>query len=481
MSVRAKPALFCLLLFFPLFLGAGESLGASASPDQLSKKIFSLLSSPLLKGAKTALEVCSADSGRVIFSYNPGLLLMPGSNLKIITSAAALHYLGNDYRFKTELRSDKPASQGLVKGDLYPKGYGDPFLVNEEMWLFSNRIYGKGLRGVEGDLVVDASYFDGRRFGRGWGTDLKPFWYNAEIRALSFNFNTVGFWTAPGKRPGDPVKFWTDPPSTSFIETINKATTTARRRGTVTVTRKKGKDIDTFVIAGKRPLEGKPKVVYRSVREGDLFAGASLADFLKRKGVSFKGKIRRGKAPAKAVLLAVHRSRPLREIIAGLNKYSNNFMAEMILKTLGAEKSSPPGTAVKGIEQVEKFLRHIGEDPAELKMVDGSGLSRENRVNVRLLCRVLFYLYRNFEQGPEFISSLAWFAQEGTLKDRAYRLKGKIRAKSGHIKGVAALSGYLKSKKTVYIFSMITNGRKISAGPINDLQDRLCLLLLNEL
>ncbi len=447
---------------------------------QLTSQMEKILQSPPLKKAKVGIRVVSMSDGEQIFSRRPELPLMPASNMKILTAAAALARLGTDYRFRTGVYGDDYIRRGQLAGNLYLKGFGDPFLVWEEMVKIARYLQGLGLKQVKGDLVADDSFFDSKRSGNGWDKKRPPYWYNAPLGALSVNFNTVEVNIAPGRHKGSPLTVWLNP-ATNFFKLDNKGLT-SRRTQKLQLAYQEHKGQPTLVVRGYLPMGSSPQTYYRAVGDPPRYAATVFRDLLKLWGVKISGQVRLGTTPGKAKELYLHKSKPLGLILRGLNKYSNNFTAEQLLKTMGAELKGTPGTAEKGLEVVKEFLQSQKIDSGSLTLVDGSGLSRQNRLTAGTISEVLAAVYHNFKWQPEFMASLPLAGVDGTLEKR---LEGNdtsrhLRAKTGRIKGVAALSGYLNTKdKETWAFSMLMNDFDTSIEQIQELQDNLCRLMIN--
>ncbi len=451
----------------------------------LASQLTPLLQAPSLKGATVGITAISlTNGGKEVFSYNPNSLLIPASCQKIITSAAALVKLGVNYTFKTAIYTDSALTAGgEVKGNLYIKGFGDPFLVSEEMWKLTAHLYGKGIRVVTGDIIADDSFFDQQRLAPEWPTEAPPFWYNAKIGALSFNFNTIAVNVEPSRKVGAPLQVWLDPKN-SFIKLVNRSYT-CRGRGKVPLQVDKiiKNEQLTIKVAGSLPQRASHRVVYRTLNNPPQYAANVFKEFLAQQGVVVKGKVRLGEVPTGTRVLYTHKSKPLALIINGLNKWSNNFTAEQLLKTLGAELKGPPGTFEKGLSVLREFLAEIGVPPQSFRVLDGSGLSDANRVSTATLVKVLTFMYRYFPSAPEYIASLSIPNLAGTSTKRLKHLDtpGMVRVKTGRLKKVSSLAGYLATTHDEIIaFAIIMNNFNTSHEAVNKIQDKICMRLLQQ-
>ena len=201
-----------------------------------------------------------------------------------------------------------------------------------------------------------------------------------------------------------------------------------------------------------------------------------MLDFLGRAGIAFGGEIRRAAVPPDALVLVRHESKPLSLIVRDLGKYSNNFVAEQLVKSMGAQESGAPGTTAGGAEVLEEYLVSVGADSGSYRVIDGSGFSRENRLTVRTLLRVVRSVVDAFETSYEFVASLSVSGVDGTLEDRMGfpGLMGSVRAKTGLLDGVTAISGVMKTVSgEEVLFSMIANGFECEAWRLHDVEHEI--------
>jgi len=421
------------------------ALALAASPHaELRAALAKAAASPALAGARVGVFVKSLDTGEVIFARSPDELLNPASNVKLFTAAAALSRLGPEYRFETEFLT-APGANGART--LYVRGKGDPTFVAERLWAVAGELSGLGLERVA-EVVVDDSFFDGVREGPGFDQEVGDRAYLAPAGAVSLDFNTVAVRVSPGPRAGAPVRIRTEPPG-DFIEVENRAVTggpRARRR--VKVSSSPGTNGHQRVaVIGQVPLGGRSQVIWRRVDDPPLHFGFTLRRLLEQRGVKVAGPVRRGTVPDPAALLLVTESEPLSLVVRRLQKHSNNFVAEQILKTLGAEARGAPGSWPKGIAAVEDFLAGAGIPRGSYLMKNGSGLNDANRFSARQTVQLLEEMWRRFPLSAEFVSALPVAGRDGTIRWRmeGTPAAGRLRAKTGTLEGVTSLSGYVEA------------------------------------
>jgi len=465
-------AVMASLLLLPAMWIPAERTTAplpSERPDTaLAQRLGRALSARPFNPHSTGVEVVSLRDGKRVFSHNARLPLRPASTMKILTSAAALTLLKPEYVYETDIFASVPIDEtGTVAGDLYIRGSGAPDLVGEAWWLMARELARLGLRRVTGDLIADDSFFDDAPRPAGWPPPSTDSWYNAPVSALSCNFNVITLRAAPGEnvgaRPGLGLE-----PTASFFRITNRART-ASRRTDLSVERLYRDGRNILVIDGNIRLGSEPLIFNRAVEDPTLFALHTFRDIALREGITISGSLRRGLIPGEARRLHIHRSRPLAVLIRDMNKNSNNFMAEALLKTLGARFEGTPGTTANGIATLESYLADLGVSTSRARLADGSGLSELNRFHAGLLAETLARVHRDFSIGPELVGSLSVGGIDGTLDERFSNGvdRRRIRAKTGRLAGVAALAGYAVNRDGhPFAFAVLANsirGSNVSA------------------
>ncbi len=385
-------------------------------------------------------------TGRVLACGHCDDRRIPASTQKLLTSAAALDRLGMGYKWDTKLYADNPPVNGKIKGNLYIKGFGDPALITERLYLIAADVKNRLFQEVTGDIVVDTTYFDQEKLNPAWdGYEDSDRSYVAATSAVSVNFNSITGAAVPGEKRGDPVTVYLEP-VTKFVRIENTAVTGSPTSALTLVASRTGSDSKpVMIVKGSVPSSMEIKRFYRQVPDPAIYSGNILKEFMEHEGVKFGGTVKVGTVPGDARIVQTFQSPPLSEIIRYLNKYSNNFVAEMLLKTIGAEVKGPPGTAEKGVEVVKEFANDIGIDLKQWDFYDGSGLSRKDRTTARQMGRVLDWAFHNAEIFPEYAASLPVSQTDGTIRRRLKNpaVAGRIRGKTGLLDGVTALAGYM--------------------------------------
>lgn len=412
----------------------------------LRKEIERVLNSGALSNSSYGIKIKSLKTGDIIFEKNHDLSLIPASNTKLITSAAALAYLKPEYTFKTMVYYDGVLKNGKVEGNVYLKGFGDPSLVSEDLWIMANDVYLKGIREITGNVIADDSFFDNKRMGDEWEEYPKESLYTACVGALSLNYNTVRIIVSALPQDGKHPTVMLDPPN-SYVDIDNRLGLRASKGGSAVSARWIDEDSENnekILLQGKISSRGAAET-YKKIDNPPIYTAAVFKDFLNKNGVSLKGKVEVGGVPGNARVLVIHSSKSLASVIRDMNKYSNNFIAEQILKALGGELKGAPATEEKGIEVEKEFLGKIGIESGSYSIGDGAGLSKKNKITPSQMIRILEFMYNDFELWPEYISSLPIFGIDGSLKKRlpGFFTERRTRAKTGTLNGVTCLSGYL--------------------------------------
>lgn len=454
---------------------------SEAAVRSLSSELTRLIRSPGWRGDNWSVLVVSLDRGDTIYSHQPDLPLAPASNLKLYTTAAGLYYLGPEFRYSTYLMTDAPLEGGVLDGDLVLYGTGDPTLSDRfhesktAIWeSFADSLTALGISEIRGDIVGDGSYFVGRGSGEGWQESYVNASYAALSGALSYNDNLVTLHIRPGEEAGwrPSIQYL---PGGEGIALVNEARTVpAGQRTRIMVTRA-GYD-GPIVVRGQIALGSQG--LWRRVPVADpaRFAAAVFREILLSRGIVVHGGVRAIDDPKESPVsgrsvfapafedqlplrvLAIHQSPPLQEILRIINHRSDNLYADVVLRTVGRVVTGQ-GSFEGGALAVHYMIGcETGEDPASLEIYDGSGLSAANRSDARTMIRLLSYM----SESPMWESYWATLPTAGTSEGlrRMHRTRAErnLRAKTGTIDRVSALSGYVVSANGERLaFSIISN------------------------
>lgn len=447
---------------------------------RLKNAIEATLAGSDVTQGKVGILAVDVASGQVLYARNADLAMSPASNTKLMTVAAALDTFGPAHTFETQVLSDAPPAGGTLAGPVYMKGGGNAFLLYENFLDWANQLRLQGVKKIDGPIVVDNTLFAGQDLPPLFDTKNEDAAYRAPIGALSVNFNGVSVRVDPGASIGQPATYRLVP-ANQHIEVVNRASTVAGQRRNIVVSSEtippgQGTEIGTrIVISGSIGLEARTFQSRRKrIDNPAQFAGAVFIEALKAVGIEVGATVQTGKTPAGAHLLVSHASQPLSYIALATNKWSNNFMSEMLFRLLGTTDNGP-GTWAASEQAVHAFLQKSGIDTTGLVFKNGSGLYDGNRASPRQYVELLRVMSTH-PWAPEFKASLPISGLDGTLERRleGAEVRGKIRAKTGTLNESAALSGYLRSATHRQIaFSIIFNDPPTFAWRYRPVQDRL--------
>lgn len=462
-----------ILLLVSLLTGV-NAIAAPAATSLLDA-LAPVLADPMFKQADVGIHMVNLRTGEEVASVNAGVPLNPASTMKLITTATALRTLGPTYRFKTVVASTSaPTAAGVIEGDLFVKGGGDPSLVVEKLWKLGRDLRLQGVTSVVGDLVLDDSFFDAETALIGWDKardlDHGPAYFPT-LSALSVNFNTTALIVGPGTADGKAARVELETPASGYVEIVNQAVTRPGSRR-LEIERQVLADRTRFTVTGVIPLGADVRRTYRAIGDPTTHFGAAFREILAGHGIAVGGVARRGITPDAHVQLVVMESVPLTNVLMDMNKYSNNFMAEQVLKTVAAEASQRPGSTADGVAIVREYLASVGVVTDGLSLVNGSGLTRDGRLRAADLTKVLVDMQSDHRVAGEFATSLAIAGQDGTLARRLEAEAGRLRGKTGTLDGVHCLAGYIEGGDgDRYAFAFLLNGNRPTSSRVRALQD----------
>jgi D-alanyl-D-alanine carboxypeptidase/D-alanyl-D-alanine-endopeptidase (penicillin-binding protein 4) len=416
-----------------------------------------------LAGASLSALVVERASDREVLAANADAALMPASTQKVLTAVAALSIFGPAHRFVTEVRASRPIGADGAVGDLFVGG-GDPALTSEQWWRLAADLRALGLREVRGDLVLDDGLFDEERWHPSWAP-VTARAYHAPVSPLAANFGAFRVRVAPGAAPGAKIAATIDPP-VPYLVLVNEARTgKPKAASTLAVERVAVAGAERVRVSGLLPAGSEPDDVWRSVADPLGYAAAVLRLQLEANAIRVAGGVRRGAAAPEASLLLAFEGMPLHDVASLFLKYSNNFIAECLLKWMALGPAPAPGTPPAswpaGAAALRARLAALGVPLGDARLVDGSGLSRANRVSARLLVEALRRGEAAFEAGPELLAGLPIAALDGTLERRANGARGRVRAKTGSLDGVTSLAGFARTERgRDLVFAVIVNGAR---------------------
>lgn len=409
---------------------------SEAPPDAVAQA----LRQAVVPVAAVGIAVLPLSGAGLELAVNDGQPMNPASIMKLVTTLAGLELLGPQYQWRTEALATAALKAGVLEGDLWLRGSGDPRLVIEELWLLVQRIRGAGVREIRGDLLLDRTAFaamphDPAAFD---GEALRP--YNAGPDALLLNYKAVSFHFVPD--PGNrQVRVYALPTLAGMsvpaqVRALDGPCNDWRGR--------LGGDFADPMrpqFRGGFPLSCGDRVWHVNLLAPEQYAGAVFRALWESSGGNWRGRVRDGTAPAEARRLAMHESRPLAEVIRDINKHSNNVMARQLFLTIGAEITRQPASIERAQRAVGDWLAAKGVDRREFVLENGAGLSRTERLTAGALARLLAAAFAS-PLMPEYVSSLPLVGVDGTMRKRV-GAAGSAHIKTGLLADARAIGGYV--------------------------------------
>jgi D-alanyl-D-alanine carboxypeptidase/D-alanyl-D-alanine-endopeptidase (penicillin-binding protein 4) len=468
----------------PLLAQQSSPSKNSTPVRELRAELERVFGAPIMARGVWGVDIRSLDTGERLYERNPDRLMMPASNMKIVTTAAAATILGWNHRFSTTLETTAPLEGGVLKGDLIVRGGGDPSINTREgraaavLAEWASALRAAGITRIDGRIIGDDNAFDDETLGSGWAWDDLSAGYAAPVGALEFNENLATLTIAPAARAGDPAIVKLSPGSgLRLLTRVNTAEAAAssdvsyRRRLDEPVL-----EVSGAIAAGSSTLERTVAVVNPTV-----FFAQSLKDYLIERGIDVSGPAvdlddvaaQLATASGERRVLVSTQSPALREVATVLMKVSQNLYAETFLKAIGASRGGL-GTFEGGLSSVRTTLTSwkIPEDGYVL--VDGSGLSRYNYLAASTVTAILEHVYKDPALREPFLTTLPIAGKDGTISTRMKRTRaeGNALAKTGSISNARSLSGFVKTRDgEMLVFSILANDFVIPAATVNWIAD----------
>ncbi len=488
----------CVLLALFLQLAASPPL-AHAQDDRraLAAAIDDVLDGDDLRHAWWGVHVVDAETGDLLYARNPQRPFMPASNVKMFTTAGALLLFGPEHTFDTSLYAVGDIDDGILRGSLVVQAGGDPtiggrFFEDNPVHLFDawyDALSEAGISEVRGELLADLSFFDTTPLGQGWAWDGPPARYSAEVGPLSFRENTFELRYRGGQLGGPATLSWQ--PSTAYIQIQNESRTVSQNSGfRHRVDREKENNM--FVVRSQVPT-GNTISRPVSVHNPALYFLHEFRERLQERGLHISREMRTQSEPVLSLSGATsnhihtHASPPLQKILDEVMVESQNLYAEAVIRSIGAEhhignNNRDRGSAAAGAAAILDTLAAIGTDTSNVRLVDGSGLSRRNLATPESLTSLLVAMDRSApgDVREAFRASFPTAGMNGTLR---YRMRqgaasGNVRAKTGTLSHASALSGYVTTLSGRNIaFSVVANHYTVNSSHIRRAQDSIMHIL----
>lgn len=430
-----------------------------------------------LKGALIGISIREAETGKQIYEYMGDTRLHPASNMKLLTAAASLSVLGENYRFSTELYTDGTVEKEIVAGNLYLVGKGDPTLLPETFCSFAFELKTLGIKHISGDIVGDDTWYDKERLAKDVIWSDEQYYYAAQISALTVSpdtdYDAGSIYVAIRPEKYGEKAAVTISPETAYVQLENN-TLTGQETDIEDLIIERNHGENVIKLSGRIPKNGEMKEEWIAVWEPTGYALDMFQQALKEHGITWSGMIRYGQVPDTAKLLYRHASKRLAEIIIPFMKLSNNTIAEVLIKEMGKTVYGE-GSWEKGIHVLNREIQKLGLKPDTMVIRDGSGISHVNLIPASEITKLLYTVqqaewFSAFEYSLPLAGAVSRMVG-GTLQNRMQHVN--VRAKTGTIDGVSTLSGYLKKRNgEKLIFSILINNL-LDEDEGKDIEDKI--------
>lgn len=454
---------------------AGMAAMSHAASDELPLTVRAALEVRKVPDDTLSVFVQDVASGEVVLRWLDDRPRNPASTIKLLTTLVALDVLGPTYKWKTDVFALGDIRDGRLDGDLALKGYGDPFLVTDRVWQLQRLVRSAGIDEIDGDLLIDDSYFAVGDYDPA-AFDSQPLRaYNVAPNALLMNYQVVRYWFEPDFA-ADSVRVRLDPPLDNLLVRNRLDLATGRcggyQRG-IAITA--NDTVDEVTFSGSFPSGCSLYAMDRVALSHNEYAYGLFRSLWRESGGVFDGGWQNVVVAEDAEPLVTFPSISLAEVIARVNKHSNNVMARQLMYTLSAEELGPPGTEAGGREVIQAWLGEQGLLPEDLYVDNGAGLSRETRITAANMGALLAYAWRQ-PYMPEYLASMSLSGLDGTLS-RRFRdsvLVGKAHMKTGSMDHVTAIAGYLQARSgRRFLIVALQNYEDIHRGPGREVQEAL--------
>ncbi|MEM1026682.1 MAG: D-alanyl-D-alanine carboxypeptidase/D-alanyl-D-alanine-endopeptidase [Planctomycetota bacterium] len=473
------------LIILSASVGQTAIVQAQAFDPKLAAALNDALQPGVDTGASVAVRVLDADTGEVLLETpNADDAFIPASNMKLVTSATALDLYGPKRQLVTSFTVEDQTLVITAGGD---PAFGDPALLEnrglkpmDELDRLADKLIKAGISHLpNGVLVIDA-VFDQALVHPSWHPANLLHWYGAPVAGVSFNDNCIDVTFKPTE-PGQPAELEVVPPAGDFV-IRGQAITAGLEEHSPELA--KLPDVNVFQVGGKVGRVGGP--YSKPVQDPRVFLGSATAEALRERGIQVADRLVIQTEPLASVEQAgfTHLAEtPLLDVLGRVNTNSQNMMAEAVAKLSGLAYdevtgvADPRGSWESGHRAAVDFLRRIEVDASPLVAADGSGLSRDNRVSAGLISDLLMYMLVEHEHGEHFVNTMAISGVRGSVRNRMGKnamaeMKGRVYAKTGTIRGVSALSGYVfHDSGRVLVFSILHNDIDGSQTPYRRQQD----------
>ena len=443
-------------------------------PGELGAQVDAIANRPEFSRSRWGILIQPLSSTATLYSRDAQKYFIPASNVKLLTTAAALQKLGADFRIKTSVYSGE-------NGSLYVAGRGDPSITEAQLQSLAQQLKRRGVDRVN-ELIGDDSYFQGSAVNPNWEWEDAQAGYGAPINSLIFNQNAIELLLSP-QAIGQPLKVtFAESKLANQWQIQNSSVTVAQNESEFIEV---GREFDrpAIRVSGQLKVGAEPESAYVAVVNPANNFLQHFQQVLAGEGIPVKQALVASVSRNFNQELATVESPPLAELVRETNRESNNLYAEVLLRLLGKVTDKMPqqqeDTGEIGLKELKTALTQLGVNPNSYILADGSGLSRHNLISPEALVQTLRFM-ANSPAASIYRQSLPIAGESGTLKNRLNSTPNRVvlQAKTGTLSGVSALSGYIEVPDyEPLVFSIIVNQSGLSATSMRSATDEIVLLL----
>ncbi len=433
------------------------------------------------KGYNIGIAIRSLSNGRILYQQNAYINYIPASTLKLFTAVAALDYLGPHFTLDTQflIEHTPKIEQGILKGNLYIQFSGDPNLTLAHLQRMISALKNHGIKKIQGNIVIDDTALDKLTWPRGRVQNDKISCFAAPVTATIINRNCFNLNVKPNKRQNKPAVITTNRNLGIIID--NHVVTQKYAPSALDIKPIQVSANNRYAVTGHLPLHVKPHSIAVALQRPNLASQKILRCLFTQNHIHYNQMIH-GETPKNARVLITNHSPDLAHLIKHMLKKSDNLIADSLLKKLGEYYFDTQGSWNNGRRAVREILtKKTGIDFRQLSLVDGSGLSMDNRINAHAFIQLLSYVYLHAHYRDLLFEALPRAGLDGTLKHRLGNVSGRVHAKTGSMHGISGLAGYIETKAHhLLVFSILINDAKLgrnNQGAYRLLEDRICASL----
>ncbi len=443
----------------------------------LPEKINNLFLDSLFQNSIASVEIYDLTADKYLYRKNEKLLLRPASTMKILTSAAALFFLGKEFNFETSLAYDGNLEEGILNGNLYVIGGCDPDFITEDIDTLISKINLAGIKKINGNIYADVSKIDSLFWGKGWMWDDDPSSDAPYLSALNINDNTISVEVIPQNLNEKPyVNLY---PQTYYTAILNNAKTINLDTGKIKISRNWIYRTNEILVEGMIYKNSNPVIKTINLFDPAYYFLTLLKEKLQLENIVENPEIKIKKFETGFQLYSHKRN--LVDVIFETNKESDNLNAEMLLRALAFNNFDAPATAENGIKMIDSLFVLANIKTKNYRIADGSGVSHYNLMTAEMLTEILKFIYKSRPDLYEILyNSFPVAGVDGTLRSRMKNNAAfnNVRAKTGTLSGVSCLSGYANSKKgNLIAFSIMVQNFTESSREARKFQDEVCRII----